>query len=230
MKNRVCLLFILIIAIQACKKDEVIESAFDTALNEKAVYMNDTSAVLSDPNNILSFYSIGTVISSTNVAARAVTSNVIRPSLGVADPTRLTTVFTNGDPTIVNAIRANVTIASRNSYRLDFQADGNLVLYNGTTAIWNSQSVISYGSANQLASISFETSGNVICSTTGQLNYWTAYFLVNRPIWVMQDDGNFVGYSNYTLDINGNYTITGNAFAATSTRGGKKSNRNGRLN
>lgn len=53
---------------------------------------------------------------------------------------------------------------------------------------------------------------------------WSA----DRAIWVLQDDGNFVGYSDYTME--GNYLVPmGHVLDSTNTTGGKLSNRNGRL-
>lgn len=50
-----------------------------------------------------------------------------------------------------------------------------------------------------------------------------------KAIWVLQDDGNFVGYADYYVDGDGNYVLQGHTVGATMTQGGKKSNRSGRL-
>lgn len=114
-------------------------------------------------------------------------------------------------------------VAQNGAYRMVYQEDGNLVLYNGNEPLWSSRSP---GTAR---SCEFRGYGDV------QLNNAENSKSMGssggpKPIWVLQDDGNFVGYPNYTVDTQGNVTIIGAPFAATSTAGGKKSGRSGRLN
>ncbi len=125
----------------------------------------------------------------------------------------------------------NVTIAksSNISYRLVFQTDGNLVLYKwaGNVALWSS-------GMQTATNVSFQSDGNFVMTYnlgSGEIVSWSAGVLAGpNPIWVLQDDGNFVGYSNHTNNGNGSITITGSPFGSTGTTGGKKSSRNGKIN
>lgn len=117
------------------------------------------------------------------------------------------------------------TIASNGNYRLDFQSDANLVLYNGSTALWNSRTAGREGGGLDLV---FSING-AISLTHFNGRWWSgSLWTADRAIWVLQDDGNFVGYSDYTMV--GNYiTAMGHVLGSTNTAGGKVSNRNGRL-
>lgn len=123
-------------------------------------------------------------------------------------------------------INGTVRVATNGNYRMDFQADGNLVLYNGSNPIWASGKL---GSRN--SSVIFYDTGGLRTYDISNV-YWTASTNsgTSGPIWVLQDDGNFVGYTGYSRDAQGNPVPNGNAFAGTSTAGGKKSGRSGRLN
>lgn len=128
--------------------------------------------------------------------------------------------------TFTNA-NGTVTVASNGSYRVDFQTDANLVLYNGNTPLWASRKT-----AGGVSTLYVDANGNLRVWKSGTV--WDGYielsYLNNISIWVLQDDGNFVGYKSYTVDPQGNVIITGEPFGATMTQGGRKSNRSGRLN
>ncbi|TDO19639.1 hypothetical protein [Pedobacter duraquae] len=121
-------------------------------------------------------------------------------------------------------------------YSLFIQADGNLVLYkrstpNGSlipTALWATDTSHSYPSAK------FSDTNGIISllapSTSGPVNYWVSNVSSGSTdaIWVLQDDGNFVGYTHYYLGA-GAIVITGAPFAATFTDGGRRSDVFGRV-
>jgi hypothetical protein len=112
-----------------------------------------------------------------------------------------------------------------------FQSDGNLVLYklayaNGpiSSSLWSSQSVFSGAGTATFDS----TNGHIILKNTAGVPYWTSSPTGSpNPVYIMQDDGNFVGYSDYISGIP--LVITGGAFGSTGTAGGKKSGRSGRI-
>lgn len=125
-----------------------------------------------------------------------------------------------------NIFNAGTTVLRNGVYHLEFQSDGNLVLYNGTTPIWAS----GRRRGNNSTQVRFLPSG--IGCYEGNTNYFWAGWNFELPgaIWVLQGDGNFVCYGNHTTDSNGviipNY---GYPVGATMTQGGQKSNRSGRI-
>lgn len=125
----------------------------------------------------------------------------------------------------------NTTILTNGQYHLEFHGDGNLVLYNNSTAIWASGKTNAGASDNRVV---FQTNGWVRSYNAWNYNYWNAYlFGGSNVIWVLQSDGNFVGYDHYTINgffPNQSVTIDGYPFAATGTAGGKKSNHQKYLN
>lgn len=132
-----------------------------------------------------------------------------------------------------NTFNAGTTILRNGVYHLEFQSDGNLVLYNGGTPIWASGKK----RGNNSTQVRFYDSG--IGCYEGNTNYFWVSFdtgysygsRYSRATWVLQDDGNFVCYADYSTDSNGviipvySYTV-----GATMTQGGQKSNRSGRIN
>jgi len=114
-------------------------------------------------------------------------------------------------------------------YKLDFQGDYNLVLYNGTTPIWAS------GIGTGGNRLEFWTGGQIYRFAGTYLTWNSGSATLGNPfIWVLQDDGNFVGYDGYTVEpgplLNPDIYVTGQPFAATGTAGGKKSKHSGTLN
>lgn len=71
----------------------------------------------------------------------------------------------------------------------------------------------------------FQGYGNILCENTSGTIYWASNITASstNAIWILQDDGNFVGYTSWTRNSNGVLVITGSAFAATGTDGGKSS-------
>jgi len=127
---------------------------------------------------------------------------------------------------------AGTTVVHNGNYRVDFQADGNLVLYNGGTPLWASRKL----RGNNSTQVRFYNSG--VGCYEGNTNYWWTTYSdgvssggsYSRAMWILQDDGNFVCYSNYTTDANGVISPSGSPIGATMTQGGQKSNRSGRIN
>lgn len=123
-------------------------------------------------------------------------------------------------------------------YSLIYQSDGNLVLYklsyaNGplSSAIWATNSY--YTQAGGQANFQWND-GNIALyksnGSGGTVAYWSGGALSGsiNAIWILQDDGNFVGFRSWSVS---HPNITGsNPYAATATDGGKKSNFFGRLN
>ncbi|WP_367865114.1 hypothetical protein [Pedobacter sp. WC2423] len=128
----------------------------------------------------------------------------------------------------------SVQIAKNGPYHLEFQSDGNLVLYKEGLdyALWASDTNTKDGQY-QVASLSFYENGRVIIYRANAKSWTPAPFTSigspYYPIWVLQDDGNFVGYETYTQDAAGNVTITGKVIGSTNTQGGQRSHRNGTL-
>jgi len=120
-------------------------------------------------------------------------------------------------------------ILVHNQYRLTFQGDKNLVLYNNSTAIWSS------GVHSSADRVEFWPGGYVY-----KLGYtsllWNAQVFCGSSniVWVLQSDGNFVGYDGYTTQgvgalLDPLIVVNGNPFAASGTAGGVKNNKK-RLN
>lgn len=130
-----------------------------------------------------------------------------------------------------NIFNAGTTVLTNGVYHLEFQSDGNLVLYNGGTPIWASGK----RRGNNSTQVRFLPSG-IGCYEGNTNYYWISW--APRPIgeapgaiWVLQDDGNFVCYRDHQIDSNGviipQYDY---AIGATMTQGGQKSSRSGRIN
>jgi len=121
-------------------------------------------------------------------------------------------------------------------YSMLFQDDGNLVLYrrnsqNGNidyqNPLWAANSLPPFSPGLGFRQINFAPNGNVICFA-GPNAYWASGTATSGPnlIWMLQDDGNFVGYSNHRrVSLNPITVIEflGPAFAATNTQTGRKS-------
>lgn len=128
------------------------------------------------------------------------------------------TIFTN---------RQNVVVVKNDNFHLDFQSDGNLVLYkNNYTVLWASNT---QGRSGYQMGID----GGGISLFSGTYPYWTKdvdgskYY--NNYVWVMQDDGNFVGYTDHSVDAKGNIVPSGSVIGSTNTQGGQVSYRFGKL-
>lgn len=128
------------------------------------------------------------------------------------------TISTNGQ---------NVVVVKNDNYHLDFQIDGNLVLYkNNYTVLWASNTQGRSGDK-------MEINAGTINLFSGNSSYWTkdTYPPNTYPnyVWVIQDDGNFVGYTNYNVDAKGNIVPIGGVLGSTNTQGGQVSYRFGKL-
>lgn len=127
-----------------------------------------------------------------------------------------------------DVFNTGATVARNGSYRLEFQPDGNLVLYNGTNPLWASGKK----RGNNSTQVRFYDYG--VGCYEGSTRYWWSGLPTNyiKAVWILQDDGNFVGYSSYKTDSNGVIFKADGAssIGATMTQGGIKSNRSGRLN
>ncbi len=131
-----------------------------------------------------------------------------------------------------------VARSANGMYALIYQPDGNLVLYklayaNGPTtlpALWatnayNSQPTYDTFLGTLRVKVEFHNDGNIICRDYYNNIYWTSSYTSSpNPIWILQDDGNFVGYKDYIVSGNGSITTTGASFASTATDGGRVSN------
>ncbi|MFA4868908.1 MAG: hypothetical protein WC623_11945 [Pedobacter sp.] len=130
-----------------------------------------------------------------------------------------------------HTFNAGTTVLRNGVYHLEFQSDGNLVLYNGTTPIWASGKK----RGNNSTQVRFYDSG-IGCYEGNTNYYWVNWAprpinIAPNAVWVLQDDGNFVCYRDHDTDSNG-VIIPYYAYAigATMTQGGQKSNRSGRIN
>jgi len=120
-------------------------------------------------------------------------------------------------------------IARNGEYVLVFGSDGNMVLYkeNPYTVLWASSTVIEGGKLffrNDGFVCILDPQGNVKWRANGDNN--NAY---PNCWWILQTDGNFVGYQSYRTAADGTVTPYGAAFAATGTANGKRSSHFGRL-
>lgn len=126
-----------------------------------------------------------------------------------------------------NVFYAGTTVRRNGNFHLEFQTDGNLVLYNGTTPIWASRKT----RGNNNTRVLFDSSG-IGCYEGTTRYYFDSLSGWARPaaVWVLQDDGNFVCYTSYKIDSNGVIYELSYPVGATMTQGGQKSNRSGRIN
>lgn len=129
------------------------------------------------------------------------------------------TISTNGQ---------NVVVVKNDNYHLDFQIDGNLVLYkNNYTVLWASDTQGNSGSR-----IIFD-GGDINLFSGSNYPYWTkdldGFKLYENYVWVIQDDGNFVGYTDHSVDAKGNIVPSGSVIGSTNTQGGQVSYRFGKL-
>ena len=107
-------------------------------------------------------------------------------------------------------------VAKNGTYHLDFQNDGNLVLYkDGYTILWASDTNYPDGE------LVFLTNGKVAIGIRGIVQWYgneKAKFPNGQAKWFMQGDGNFVGYD-----------ASGVVLGSTNTQGGQRSYRYGKL-
>ena len=74
-------------------------------------------------------------------------------------------------------------------YRLSFQSDGNAVIYNGNSAIWNSNTY------NNGDTASFQSDGHLLIHKNGHLTWRTGVYGYAKSFLIMQNDGNLVEYN-----------------------------------
>lgn len=104
-----------------------------------------------------------------------------------------------------------VATSANNIYSLYYQSDGNLVLEKGSLVTWASNAIDNSAVIFPISQpkVNFQTDGNIVCTRSNGNVYWAAN--VNgspKPIWILQDDGNFVGYKNYAISTTiANYII-----------------------
>lgn len=233
-KNYFLILLLLAVVMGSCKKDGA-----ETKLNSDNV----------DAKSSNGFYKVGTVIHLTDSAILnakgSKTSYVSRiPSVytpGTANG------YSGGALGGYSKRMSEVARSNNGLYSLFYQIDGNLVLYkratpNGTVlnndALWASNAYENSPlppennwDSSLGARATFQDDGNIVCFRADNSIYWTSGIVApsgSHPIWFLQDDGNFVGYSNYTL-TNNTFTLQGQPFAATFTNGGQKSNNFGKM-
>lgn len=86
-------------------------------------------------------------------------------------------------------------LSPNGNYKLELQStDGNLVLYNGGTALWASGTA---GNANDYATL--QTDGNFVIYSSNGVALWNSHtYTFNNNVLSMQDDGNAVIYSGST--------------------------------
>ncbi len=216
MKKIYLLLGLLSIAIISCKKDTV-----------------DINSANGDAQTT-NYYKIGTKLD-------IIGKNIINPG-------NFTTSYVWFPPEAPNPL--NHPDLALNDYKLDteiarstnglyslfFQTDGNLVLYkrsspNGdiiwSPALWATNKYLPYSvpsNTNVIPITTFQIDGNIICKGSTSNVYWASNITTNNAIWVLQTDGNLVGYNS-----TGHGVISGPPFAATFTDGGRVSNNFGKM-
>jgi hypothetical protein len=125
------------------------------------------------------------------------------------------------------SFRGYRVLATNGTYHLDMQDDGNLVLYkDGYNALWASRT----GDYGPSSKFEIQEDGGIrIYSNDGRHWSGTLSRASYSSIWILQDDGNLVIYDSYSVDANGNVTVSGEALGATMTQGGRNSNRSGKF-
>lgn len=222
-KNYYLIMLLLAVVMGSCKKEGSNTTSTDTDARSN------------------SFYKIGTVLKFPD--SNLVNSNGFKISYLARFPGVYTpgTSGTQGGA-LGSYTKANYEVARsiNGLYSVFFQGDGNLVLYkrsspNGPVifdALWATNAYDSslYTGSDPWnvhpATVQFQDDGNIVCRTPNNNVYWASNLTSGpKPIWIIQDDGNFVGYSNVSINVaNNTFTIQGGAFGATFTDGGRKSN------
>ncbi len=94
-----------------------------------------------------------------------------------------------------NLFRGQELISPNKKYKLKMQNDGNLVLYSGSMAIWNS-----YTWAKPVKFVAMQVDGNLVLYDENKRPYWdTATWRKGISRMVVQDDGNLVIYSKTNI-------------------------------
>ncbi len=223
MKKNYYLAALTILALQSCKKEN--KEIFNSNLLRK-----NSLEVKSDSVANTSFYPLGTVFKVASLKSKGLNSTANTISNPSSKFVANITIYARNENNIRE--RGNARIVTNNSYHLDFQADGNLVLSKGSEVLWSCAKTTTFntGTAFDWPTISFLTDGDIVCKDFQGNAYWGAGISYGpNAIWVLQDDANFVGYSDHYIDNNGNIVITGSAIGETATVGGKKSKKFGRL-
>ncbi|MBB6269857.1 hypothetical protein HDF26_000284 [Pedobacter cryoconitis] len=118
----------------------------------------------------------------------------------------------------------NTVLARNGNYHLDFQSDGNLVLYGANyDPLWHSKTMDFGGYSN----LKIDQNGTMHISGNGKWIGGTSYSPL-IGIWVLQDDGNLVCYEG-SVDKNGRVTTWGEPLGATMTQGGIGSRHQGKF-
>ena len=123
------------------------------------------------------------------------------------------------------------TIFRTGIYHLDFQTDGNLVLYKDgpDPVLWASDTNYPNGS------IRFTIDGNVQILNSFGIPQVTLVdpskigMTNDDNWWVLQADGNFVGYRTSSIDANGQRVYCGVILGSTFTDGGRRSDNYGKF-
>jgi hypothetical protein len=83
-------------------------------------------------------------------------------------------------------------MSSNLKYRLIIQLDGNMVLYNNSTPIWNSNTV----GANK-PTLVMQSDGNLVLYAIGTVPVWNSATVTGQYSKLqLQDDGNLVMYAS----------------------------------
>jgi len=225
MKKKLYLAALIVIAMSSCKKDN----------SDAIVKLNE---IKTEPSG---YYKLGTVLSptdgsivlNTNDSKISYISRIPYVYIGTGTGT-----YCDGALGTYTKKMGEIARSRNGLFSVIYQADGNLVLYKRESpsgniipdALWATNAyelspVIPVGWGLPAAVTVFQDDGNIVCKSDLGDIYWASNKLPGtgtRPIWILQNDGNFVGYRNWTSDTNG-IVITGTPFAATFTDGGRKS-------
>ncbi|EDM35338.1 hypothetical protein PBAL39_12750 [Pedobacter sp. BAL39] len=225
---KITALAFLALAVQSCSKKETItvkKKAETVEIQEKPTLMYS--------KEFGSYYAPGSIVPEAEII-QGVNSASDLPFTPV-EPNTLGTALILASLASQRYYTTNNPIARTGQYTLRIETDGNLNLYkengnNPATVLWTSNSPQSNASG---AFVEFTKAGDVWCSKNGVNGYWGSGTSAPVPIWVLQYDGNFVGYqywiTEWLPDGSWRRVITAGPFAATMTQGGQVSSRFGRL-
>jgi len=209
---------LITLLVSSCKKDDKAETAIRENPNQKF--------------STKGFYKVGDIVEIK--IQNSFEENVPKVSYIWTGPAGYNTYA----PLVKGVYPSDMELARSNNglYSLYFQQDGNLVLYkrisqNGPlnpNALWASNvQAPGYPGAPTPWHINFAADGNILCYIGTNNFYWVSGITTtgSNIVWMLQDDGNFVGYSNHRiLPVTPTaIEVLGPAFASTNTYGGIKS-------